>query len=152
MRSTLLIIVIFMLSFSTSAQNDDIKIKATFYVNNEPIEDVKYYFIKDDGKAYLLPFENDKIILKDTLTTEGIPLLAITKKHKVVFPVYYYRQSEYIKIYYDARLFGNKTKKKLGISRWRYLFRKEYYIDIEGFDDIITVFKPEKEYNLVDTD
>ena len=151
MRNALLIIVVFMVSFGTFAQSNDIKIETTFYVNNEPVEGVKYYFIKDDGKAYLLPQENDKIILKDTLTTEGIPLLAVTKKHKVVFPVYYYKESDYIKIYYDARLFGNKTKKKLGISRWRYLFRKEYYVDIEGFDDVITVFKPETEYDLIDT-
>lgn len=71
-------------------------------------------------------------------------------KHKIVFPVYYYKESSYIKIYYDNRVFGNKTKKKLGISRWKYLFRKEYYIDIEDFDDIITVFKPEKEYELIE--
>lgn len=151
MRNALMIILVFMASFVTFSQSDDIKIEITFYVNNEPVESVKYYIIKDDGKAYLLPRENDKIVLKDTLTTEGIPLLVVSKKHKVVFPVYYYRESEYIKIYYDARLFDNKTKKRLGISRWRYLLRKEYYVDIEGFNDIITVFKPEKEYDLIDT-
>ena len=152
MRSTLLVIAACITSFSTSAQNDVIKIEATFYVNNEPIEGVKYYLIQDDGKAYSLPCENNRIVLKDTFTTEGIPLLAIVKNHKVVFPIYYYRQSDYVKIYYDSRLLGNKTKKKLGIGRWRYLFRKEYYIDNEGFDDLITVFKPQKAYNLVETD
>lgn len=150
MKNALLIIIVLLASLNTSAQNEDIKIETTFYMNNEPVNGVKYYFIKSDGKAYLLPKENNKIVLKDTLTTEGIPLLAIKDSHKVVFPVYYYRESSYIKIYYDNRLFGNKTKKNLGISRWRYLFRKEYYIDIEGFDDVITVFKPEKEYELID--
>lgn len=134
-----------------SAQNEELKIETTFYINNQPVKGVKYYFINKDGKAYLLPTENGKIILKDTLTTAGIPLLAIKDKHKVVFPVYYYRKSNYVKIYYDNRVFGNKTKKKFGISRWRYLFRKEYYIDIEGFDDIITVFKPEKDYELIES-
>lgn len=150
MKNALLIISVILMSFKSFAQNDVIKIEMEFYVNNEPVNGVKYYFIKDDGKAYLLPEEQNKIVLKDTLTTKGIPLLAVKGKHKVVFPVYYYRQSDYIKIYYDNRIFGNKTKKNLGISRWKYLFRKEYYIDIEGFDDIITVFKPEKEYVLVD--
>ena len=151
MRSTLLLIImVFFVSLKSYAQKNDIKITTNFYINNKPVEGVKYYFIKNDGKAYLLPKEKGKIILKDTLTTEGIPLLAIKDNHKVVFPVYYYRNSNHIKIYYDKRFFGNKTKKKLGVSKWRYLFRKEYYIDIEGFEDIITVFKPEREYELID--
>jgi len=150
MRNILIITVLFLTTFGLLAQNEELKIKTTFYVNNKSVKDVKYYFIKNDGKAYLLPTEKGKIILKDTLKTEAIPLLAIKGKHKVVFPVYYYRKSNYIKIYYDNRVFGNKTKKKLGVSRWRYLFQKEYYIDIEGFDDIITVFKPEKEYELIE--
>ena len=150
MKNAWLTIVLLLSSLVIFAQKDDIEIEITFYVNNAPIEGVKYYFIKDDGKAYLLPWEADKIIIKDTLTSEGIPLLAVAEKHKVVFPVYYYGESDYINIYYDARIFGNKTKKKLGISRWRFLFRKEYYIDIEGFDDIITEFKPEKQYDLID--
>lgn len=149
MKSVLLIISIVLISFKSFAQNDLIKIEMEFYINNKSVNDVKYYFIKDYGKAYLLPKEKNKIVLKDTLTTEGIPLLAVKGKHKIVFPVYYYKKSDYIKIYYDSRIFGNKTKKDLGVSRWRYLFRKEYYIDIEGFDDIITVFKPEREYELV---
>ena len=146
----ILIITLLLTTFGLLAQDKELKIETTFYVNNKPVKDVKYYFIKNDGKAYLLPIEKNKIILKDTLTTEGIPLLAIKDRQKIVFPVYYYRESNYIKIYYDNRVFGNKTKKKLGISRWRYLLRKEYYVDIEGFDDIITVFKPEKEYELIE--
>ncbi|MBC9795832.1 hypothetical protein [Sinomicrobium weinanense] len=149
MKNALLQIIALLASFKILAQNDEIKIKTTLYINNEPVNGVQYYFIKNDGKAYLLPTENGRIILKDTLTTEGIPLMAIKGKHRIVFPVYYYRESDYIKIYYDNRIFGNKTKKNLGISRWRYLFRKEYYVNIEGFDDIITVFKPEKEYELI---
>ena len=149
MKSVLTTITILLTTFVLSGQNEDLKIETTFYVNNKPVEGVEYYFIKNDGKAYLLSKEKRKIILKDTLTTKGIPLLAVKDAHKIVFPVYYYRESSDIKIYYDNRLFGNKTKKKLGISRCKYLFRKEYYIDIEGFDDIITVFKPEKEYELI---
>lgn len=149
MKNTLSILLTLLLPFALLAQNDELKIKTTFYVNNKPIEGVKYYFIKNDGKAYLLPIDKGRILLKDTLTTKGIPLMAVKGKHKVVFPVYYYKESNYINIYYDNRIFGNKTKKKLGISRWKYLFRKEYYIDIESFDDIITVFKPEKEYELL---
>lgn len=144
------IILLFLTTFGLLGQDKELKIETTFYINNKPVKGVKYYFIKNDGKAYLLPTEKGKIILKDTLTTKGIPLLAIKNKHKVVFPVYYYRESDYIKIYYDNRIFGNKTKKKLGISRCKYLFKKEYYIDIQGFDDIITVFKPEKEYELIE--
>lgn len=150
MKNNLVIITLLLTTFGLLAQHNGLEIETTFYVNNNPVKDVKYYFIKNDGKAYLLPTEKGRIILKDTLTTKGIPLLAVKDKHKIVFPVYYYRESSYIKIYYDNRIFGNKTKKKLGISRWKYLFRKEYYIDIEGFDDIITVFKPEKEYELIE--
>jgi len=146
----ILAIILLLVNFGLFAQEKELKIETNFYVNNKIVNDVKYYFVKNDGKAYLLQTEKSKIILKDTLTTEGFPLLAVKDNHKVVFPVYYYRESSYIKIYYDNRLFGNKTKKKLGVSRCKYLFRKEYYIDIEGFDDIITVFKPEKEYELID--
>ncbi|MFA7688449.1 MAG: hypothetical protein WCY25_11345 [Moheibacter sp.] len=149
MKNVLLIIII-LAFFKTLAQNEDIKINATLYINNKPVKDVKYYFIKNDGKAYLLSKENEKIILRDTLTTEGVPLMAVKGKHKIVFPVYYYRESDYIKIYYDNRIFGNTTKKKFEINRLKYLFRKEYYIDIEGFDDIITVFKPERKYELIE--
>lgn len=150
MKNIFLSIVILFATFRLFAQNEGLKIETTFYINNKPVDGVKYYFIKSDGRAYLLPMEKNKIILKDTLTTEGIPLLAVKDRHKIVFPLYYYRESNYIKIYYDKRILGNKTKKNLGISRWRYLLKKEYYIDIEGFDDIITVFKPEKEYELIE--
>jgi|SRR5690554_256706 len=142
-------ILIFSVFFKTFAQNEDIKISTVLYINNKPTNDVKYYFIKNN-KAYLLPKENEKIILKDTLTTEGISLMAVKDKHKIVFPVYYYRESDYVKIYYDNRFLGNITKKKFKINRLKYLFRKEYYIKIEKFDDIITVFKPEKTYKLIE--
>jgi hypothetical protein len=150
MKNILLILIVILTPFKLLAQSDIIKIKIAFYVNNELIKDVKYYFIQNNGKAYLLRTQEGEMILKDTLTTKGIPLMAVSGKHRIIFPVYYYRKSDYIKIYYDNRIFGNRTKKNLGISRWRYLLRKEYYIDIEGFDDIITVFKSDKKYELVD--
>jgi len=146
-----LLLLILLFPLSLLAQKDDLKIQATFYINGEPVDGVKYYFIKNQNEAYLLDKKGDSILLKDTLTTKGIPLLAIFKNHNVVFPVYNYRESNFIEIYFDNRLLGNKTKKKFGICRLRYMLRKEYYINISGFDDIITVFKPNNQnYSLKD--
>ena len=146
-----LLLIILLFPYCLLAQKNDLKIQTTFYINSEPVDGVKYYFIKNQKEAHLLAKKGDSILLKDTLTTRGIHLLAVFKDHNVVFPVYYYRESSFIEIYYDNNIFDNKTKRKLGMRfKFKYLFRKKYLINIEGFDDIITVFKPNENYILMD--
>ena len=69
----ILMITLLLISFSLIAQDKELKIETIFYVNNKSVKGDKYYFIKNDGKAYLLPTEKGRIILKDTLTTKGVP-------------------------------------------------------------------------------
>lgn len=61
MKNILIIIIITLLvTFDLLAQDKELKIETTFYVNNKPVKGVEYYFIKNDGKAYLLPKEKEE--------------------------------------------------------------------------------------------
>ena len=42
MRNILIITVLFLTTFGLLAQNEELKIKTTFYVNNKSVKDVKY--------------------------------------------------------------------------------------------------------------
>jgi hypothetical protein len=35
------------------------------------------------------------------------------------------------------------------LNRCKHLFRREYYVDIEGLDDIMTVFKTKTKFLLI---
>ncbi|TRX35076.1 hypothetical protein [Flavobacterium restrictum] len=149
MIKKMMIIFTLLIGLNAVSQEDNLKFKILFYKNSKPIDGLKCYIIGKENKAYLLPSKNDTIVIKDTVKSKGIPLLVLIDNHTIVFPFYYYKKSNYINIYYDNRIFGNTTKKKFGLNRWKHLFRREYYVDIEGLDDMITVFKTKTKFILI---
>lgn len=149
MKNLLVILLLTSSSCIYSQNKESFIIKFDFYIKNKIESGSKIYFIKSDGNAYLLPQKDDKVIINN-IAGNSIPLILVNGKHKIVFPLFYFDKAKHVKIYYDARIFGNKTKKNLGISSWKYLFKKEYYVNIDEFDDIITVFKSPKKYKLID--
>ena len=150
MKNLVIIILLFTSVCIYSQNKGSFTIKFDFYVKNKIETGSKIYFIKSDGNAYLLPQKDNKVSIDSNIVGESIPLILVNGKHKIVFPLFYFNKAKHVKIYYDARIFGNKTKKNLGISRWKYLFKREYYVNIDEFDDIITVFKSPKKYKFID--
>ena len=149
-KKTFYLLLIILFTFNCYSQNKDLKVRLSFFFNNHTIEDYKCYIInKKEKKAYLLKKENDSVVIKDTVTSKGIPLLIKMKNNIVVFPFYYYKSSKYINVYYDNRLFNNQTKKHFRIGVFKNIFKKKYYIQIEGLDDIITVFNSKTTYELI---
>jgi len=143
---TLILILIIM--FECYGQKSKLNtLKTEFYINNVPQENVKYYFL-NKNEAYLLKSKNKQITLNDNLPDE-FNLLAICKKHIVVIPIVRFKEVEYIRIYYDNRLFNNTTRKKFNEPFFKYMFKKNYHIDL-GLDDIIITFKPKKEIKIID--
>lgn len=115
-----------------------------FYDKGELQNNLKVYLVQPDRSCIFLGTDN-LVRLPDTLTTEDIDLYIISGKHKIVCPVFDWKECDEILIDHDSRLFKNVVKQKYGFSSFS---RSKYYIKQTTVVDIITVGKPKKAYTF----
>ena len=150
-KRIIIAIYTFLLASSGFPQESKLKYDVNFYVNNKITKDLQCFIISKDLKeAYLLPKDGNQIVIKDTIKSERIHLLFVFKKHVFAFYFYNFKRSNILNIYFDNRFLNNSTKRKFRINMFKYLFKKEYYID-QGLDDFTTVFEAKRKIKLLET-
>lgn len=128
-------------------QSQQIEEEIVFFRKNLILKPTNVYLVKGDN-AVLLNVKEGKIIFPDTITGKYIDLLVIYKNDKIGIPMFEYKESKYLHIYFDNRLCNNSvTKKFQEYSKRKYLFRKRYLID-SGLHYIIISKKLKKRFQL----
>lgn len=143
----LFIILFFTLNFSSYGQSH--KILIHLYKNCKEVNDFKFYYAKKDSKAYLLKSENNILIVPDSIKSEAIPLLLVTKKEKILFPIYLFKETKNISVY-SNNIFVTSCIKQYKTSFFRKFFKKKYYIITDAMYDVTMVYRPTRNYMLIE--
>ena len=126
-------------------RNKDVNI--SFFINGKQQTNTSFYIVDNKRECYFIG-EGSKISYPDTLTTKDITIYMKSNSHIVVFPIYDWKNCNFITIDFDCRLFKNIIKSKYGITSFK---RNKYYIKETTVDDIISVSKPKQKYFLHDS-
>jgi len=118
----------------------------SFYVRGKKVSNVNYYLIKKEHKLGLINQNDNGLILNKNISSE-FKILAIYKNHQVIVPIIRFKEVLFINIYFDNRIFNNIIREKFNEPFFKYLFRKNYLIDL-GQEDVYVTFKPKHKYKI----
>lgn len=147
MKKLTIRLIILFFGFSLNAQTH--KINIYLYKNCKETNDFKCYYAKKDHKAYLLKSERNSLIIPDSIKSNEIPLLLVTKKEQIFVPIYNFKEVKNASVY-SNNIFVNKCIKKFESGFFRGLFKRRNYITTDAMYDVVIVHKPTRNYVLIE--
>lgn len=130
------------------AQSNHFEKEVVYFRKGITLTPDHFYLLKGDS-AFLLNFKNGRIVFPDTITTKYIDLILVYKNEKIGIPMYEFKESKFLHIYFDNRLCNNRVAKKFEeYSKKKYLFKKRYLID-SGLHYFLITKKIKKKFIFV---
>lgn len=130
------------------AQEKYIEKEVVYFRNGLTLKPTHFYLVNGDS-AFLLKYENGYIFFPDSISRKYVDLLFVFNGEKIGIPMFEYRESKFLHIYYDCRLFRNRVAKKFDeYSKRKYLLKKRYLIDSGLHYYIIISKKVKKQFKL----
>ena len=145
----IILILLFLVSCSKVliAQEKYIEKEVIYFRNGLTLKPTHFYLVNGDS-AFLLKYKNGYIFFPDSITGKYVDLLLIFNGEKIGIPMFEYKESKYLHVYYDCRLFNNRVTKKFDeYSKRKYLFKKRYLTD-SGLHYYIISKKIKKQFKL----
>ncbi len=143
-----LIFIFSILSFNF-AKGQISNIDINVYFELQKVNNYELYVITDNDCIVAAQKENylDQLIEKKELNSK-IKLLLIYQKKSYYIPIYPKNVEVKIDFLIDNRWFLNKTKKKLKVSRLRYLFKQRCYAILDRSHSIMIGARTDKNYAI----